>query len=403
MSVISQSAIVTRKNVESLGESVRLVDSMDGLDLFCYKECNKLSDPLLQKCRGLIFENDKKVLESFPYTIEYTDEDHEEIVNTITINNCLIYDSYEGATIKMFFYQDKWFIATNRKLDAFKSKWASKNTYGFYFKEALKYQFENNEELKSKVQFDIYNDDPIQVFADSVLDKNKQYMFLLLNNNENRIVCDEPPFPTIYHVGTFTNVDDIFVLNMDENIYIPYPNKYTFDNFSDIYNYVDSIDYCKLQGLIIFTENNKQFKILNKDYKELYGARGNEASINFRYLQSRMVKRTVDMLKYLYPNKTSEFEDYENILYDRAKYIHESYKQRYIRKQHVIVPKEEYIIMSNAHEWHQKDRDNNKISLDKIIEILNDQNPTILNRIIRRIKLEKKDTKKRLLGTNTEV
>ena len=59
MSVISQSAIITRKNVESLGESVRLVDSMDGLDLFCYKECNKLSDPLLQKCRGLIFENDK--------------------------------------------------------------------------------------------------------------------------------------------------------------------------------------------------------------------------------------------------------------------------------------------------------------------------------------------------------
>ena len=59
--------------------------------------------------------------------------------------------------------------------------------------------------------------------------------------------------------------------------------------------------------------------------------------------------------------------------------------------------------MSNAHEWHQKDRDNNKISLDKIIEILNNQNPTILNRIIRRIKLEKKDTKKRLLGAaNTQ-
>ena len=46
--------------------------------------------------------------------------------------------------------------------------------------------------------------------------------------------------------------------------------------------------------------------------------------------------------------------------------------------------------MSAAHTWYKSDRNINKISLLKIIDIMNEQEPTILNSIIRRIKLENK-------------
>lgn len=377
----------TRNNIELLGSSVRLVDSdpESGLDLFCYVNCKKDDCDLLKQCRGVIFNGNQLILKSFPYTIEYTEKDNDEIVSKINLSECKIYDSYEGSIIKVYYYNNKWFFSTNRKIDAFRSKWSSKQSFGYFFKEALEYQFSVNEKLK---QF--YNkesDNIIDIFT-SFLDKNKQYMFLLLNNKENRIVCDNPEVPTVYHVGTFINGN----LSLDEDINIPYPPLKTFNNFDEIYEYVDKLDYKKTQGVHIFAPNNIQYKILNLDYQALYSSRGNEPSINYRYLQVRMDPRKNDMLRFLYPDNIQVFDDYENILYDVSKKIYDGYVNRFIKKQFVTLPVEEFKVMSLAHEWHQTDRTNNRINHNKIINLLNEQTPTNLNRIIRRIKLERKST-----------
>jgi len=71
----------------------------------------------------------------------------------------------------------------------------------------------------------------------------------------------------------------------------------------------------------------------------------------------------------------------------------------FINKQTVTIPKEDYRIMSIAHTWYQSDREHNRISVNKVIEIMNEQPPTLLNSIIRRIKLEKK---KKLNENNTK-
>lgn len=415
MSTIMQSANFQIEDINELGDNIRIFDNIGNLNLYSYKECSNEHPEKIKNCRGLIFNKDELIVKNFPYTMEYTEKDHDEIVKNIDLNNCLIYDSYEGSTIKIFYFEDKWYLSTNKKLDAYKSKWASKLSFGSYFKDALLYQFENNDELK-KIPFNIETDDIVEVFANSLLDKNKQYVFLLLNNNENRIVCNEPDHPTIYHVGTFTKKDNEFILSMEDNIHIPYPPKHEFKSYVQIYEYVYTCDYTKLQGVIIFNPNNVQYKILNLDYFDLYKSRGNEASINFRYLQVRMDGRSVDMLKYLYPEKIPNFEEYENILYDRAVFIYESYNQRYKRKQHVVIPKEEYLIMDKAHKWHQEDRENNKVNFNIIIDILNKENPSNLNHIIRNVKLERKklennkpphtnvipQKKKRLLSVKTD-
>jgi hypothetical protein len=381
-----------RENIEKyLSNKVRLVNSQDGLDQFCYTSCNKDEPEIVQQCRGVIFNKNQLVSKCFPYTVEYTEDNHDEIVSlNLDLNNCKFYTSHEGCTIKLFYLNDKWYVSTNRKLDCFLSKWASKVSFGDFFSEALTYQFEINERLRENVPFEKGVNDPIEVFTRSVLDKSKQYVFLLLNNSENRIVCDSPDNPTIFHVGTFTNNNEEFTLSMDDDVYIPYPQSHSFTDIKDIYEYVYNINYTKTQGIVIFAPNNKQYKILNIDYKDLYNIRGNEPSINYRYLQVRMDSRKNEMIRFLYPSHIPVFEEYENYLYDTAKFIYKSYVDRFINKQTVTIPKEEYRIMSAAHTWYQTDRENNRISINKVIEIMNDQQPTHLNSIIRRLKLEKK-------------
>ena len=83
------------------------------------------------------------------------------------------------------------------------------------------------------------------------------------------------------------------------------------------------------------------------------------------------------------------FDECERCLYDIAKNIHRAYVQRYIRKKWITLAKDEYKIVTECHEWHLLDRNSNKISMERVIKILNKQSPTTLNHITRKYKLDK--------------
>ncbi len=382
----------SRSHIESLNETIKLFDSDkdNNLDLFNYINCNNSDSNFLQSCRGLVYNGDKLIVKTFPYTIEYTEKnDFEEINKNIlpVFDQCSFYNSHEGCLIRVFYFNNKWFMTTNKKLNAFKSKWASKQSYGYYFEEALKHQVCTNEKLKANINLESLNDNMeniFEVFCESILDKKNQYMFLLLNNDENRIVSFQPENPTIFHIGTFNEEHKIILEN---DIYIPYPEKLNFSNLDELFDYVDTLDYTKLQGVIIFAPENKQFKILNKRYHQYYLARGNEPSIKFRYLQVRMDQNNYNILRELYPENIKDFEDYENYIFDASRNIYKAYVERFIKKLYVTVPVEEYNVIKEAHSWYLSDRKSNKITYEKIMDILNSQSPTNLNKIIKRVKL----------------
>ena len=368
-----------REEIEK-NKNIKLVDSdaETGIDLFCYITCNKDDDDLVKNSRGIVFHNNDLILQGFPYTEEFTKTNGGQLNEILSpvFHNCLFFEALEGSVIRMFHFSGKWYVSTNRKLDAFKSKWSSSESFGYSFSKAL----ENNA-LKNPDFLDLMNErNVISQFQDT-LDTKKQYMFLLLNNNENRIVCEATTEPTVFHVGTFVDGQ----LKMDENIGLPYPKNLKFNDINELYQYVDSIHYTQSQGVIIFTPDNKQYKIFNNDYLELFNIRGNEPSIKFRYLQLRMDERRTQMLKFLYPQCIPSFDEYENILYNKAKEINTAYINRFIKKNHVTVPVEDYIVISTIHTWHIEDRTVNKITLNKVIEIMNLQTPTNLNRMIKKV------------------
>lgn len=372
---------LNRNMVNELSDLVRVSDKDEtsGLELLCYTECNENSSPLLQRCRGVVFAGDFLVMSAFPYTIEYNHEQTELIENIPNFKDCQVFDSYEGTLIRVFNFCGKWYTSTHRKLDAFRSKWSSRESFGESFKRALTTEFNMNEQLRNSCSTN-ESSDVLEKFQ-STLDVNKQYMFLVRNNNENRIVCESAKENTsgLFHVGTFVNGQ----LVLDENVNIPHSKSHNFNNTTELVNYVRNIDFFEKQGVILFAPENKQYKIVNKKYQDFFHIRGNEPSIKFRYLQIRMEKDKLGMLYTLYPNMHKVFDEYETILYNVARKIYSSYRERHIKKQWLTLPTEEYIVDCTCHRWYLE---NNKspVTLNLVIDVMNKQTPTNLNRMIRR-------------------
>jgi hypothetical protein len=198
----------------------------------------------------------------------------------------------------------------------------------------------------------------------------------------------------LYHSGTFSESTSEF-LGLGSDLGVPVPDTHSFSSWEEVCAYVDEkTDHETLQGLIVFNGRD-HIKILNSNYKRYFEVRGNEPSIRYRYLQVRMNKEMTDSLYELYPRYTDQFQNYENMLYAFAKVIYDSYVKRFIKRQFVTLPKEEYTIMRACHSWHLEDRAKNRMSLRKVIEKMNEQPPTILNKMIRRKTQEAIEEKKK--------
>lgn len=369
-------------------ETIKKIDQDDTykLELYSYTTCDVSSDLSIKQTRGVVVNalDDSVVMRSFNYTPEFNEYQIDLIQPLLSdemVSKSLIYDSHEGALLRAFYFMDKWFLSTHRKLDAFKSKWASTETYGEIFEKALIEELKVNQELSSNFS-DFTN---LTSKFLSTLDKRYQYMFLVRNTEENRIVNYPPPTYTVYHVGTF--IDGRVSMGIDCGI--RKPTLYKFNNLNDVCSYVhENVNVKYTQGFIVFTPYNTQIKIVNKEYQEMVYVRGFEPSIKFRYLQIRMDKYIREKLYLLYPNMENTFDEIENTIYDVALYLYRSYVTRFIKREHITLPKFEYKLMEICHSWHMEDRANNKVSVNKMIDVLNNQSPSNLNHMIRRFKMD---------------
>ena len=151
--------IITRDNVNKLvdDKQVRLVDSnSNGLELFSYINWGEHSDKDVDKCRGVIFKDNSLVLRSYPSTKEIIPNDF-GIVETDLLKypeKCTFFNAHEGAMIRVFYNDDKWYISTNKKLDAFTSKWASKDSFGYSFLQALENEILENSNFEERCKSD---------------------------------------------------------------------------------------------------------------------------------------------------------------------------------------------------------------------------------------------------------
>lgn len=394
-----------------ISADVRLTDSKDNLKLYHYVYCDDDSSDEIKSYRGIVRDKntDEIVCKTFGYTPEYTLFEDDEKINksfeNINLNDCIVFEAEEGATIRVFYYQNKWYMSTHKKLDAFYSKWGTVKTksFGEMFVDALDWEYENgewgnyyNDNKKSNEDKEVPElTNTFEKYC-TLLNKNKVYTFLVRNIETNRIVCKTDDHPQVYFIGSFDRERSLlnennWILNQkgllkDNETMINTPKIIEgLDTIDKVLKHVEYMNYNKKQGVIIYTPNNNhQFKILNPKYSDYFRARGNEPSIKFRYLQVRNDEEMVRLLFELYPDQIPVFEKYEKIIMELAKKIYNSYVTRYIiRNQYVVLPQTEYYIMRECHNWHLQNKKQNRITINHVLREITNQEITKLNRMIK--------------------
>jgi hypothetical protein len=353
----------------------------------------------LRNVRGWVyFKDSKKLLNcSMPYPLEWDTQESGDIPSWMNNEDkTLSFLSMEGTLLRMFYHNEKWYLSTNKKLDAFQSRWSSRFTFGNMFTHALGGIFK-----------DLGNQNVLSMFEES-LDKSKIYAFLIRSNQENRVVCRSPshtsPKNKIIYLGWW-NKEQQFTFSVQEQeetddstsltsntllkeLSLPTMSPYVFKdgNKEKLFEWIENnVNIWEHQGLLFFNMSTLEtIRIVPKEYRYFSSLRGNHPNLFLRYFEIRQKKEDVVRFCELYEKQAHIFDDYEHALFQAAKQLGQMYVFRYIKDRHMTLPKEEYYLLKKCHEWNLKDRVKNRVHTRTILELLNAETPIVLFRLSRK-------------------
>jgi len=340
--------------LKPFGETVELVDCNEELSIYSYKCCDNFSTEEVKNLRGLVYDNktNQRLFQSVGYTDEYTAG---TLPIKLDVENFTIYQSDEGTLIRVFYHTNRWYVATNKKLDAFKSKWGSSESFGDLFIKAIQSFYDLVEPTKESV---------LEKLTEK-MDKTCMYLFLLRNTYENRMVCHPHPEKKIFHVGTFGG--------SFENIGIPHQERLTFTTREEVVSYVENINPFLSQGLIFLHPKNRPFKLVNNAYAFYNNVRGNVPSVKFRYIQIRTNPLYAQTLVHVFPEYAEMFDLYERIFLELSSEIHQVYMKRFVSKEFTQTDHLRFRIVKEAHGFYIANNFKIKVTLEVIQQILSYQ------------------------------
>ena len=366
--------------VEDVTDSgIRKTDQMGSL--VCYCSDNPPMSLFEQQIRGYIFDNDKLVLKSLPYATEfkYDEESIDEDMFNVTNNPERIgsVDQYnitvmkEGTSIRVFFYNNTWYITTHRKINAFNSKWG---------KESFGEIFEKNIKIKTGKSLDEFLD---------TLNKEYSYIFLIGTTLNTRVVS--PQYDDVNLLACMDKNNEIVI---DTNMKDYYIESLKFSNLDDAVKYVSNLVFPFTTYGIFLYSKNESFKIINSEYNQLSKLRHNLPSIMFAYLYNVFNEVKRNSFRELYYYMIEDFDQYDKEIEVIADDILKKYFNRFVKKETFTVSKHEHHILYSLHGLFLK----NKVPITKehVMEIFRDTLPSNINKIINERKQKRKADMKKI-------
>jgi hypothetical protein len=393
---------INKDELQRLAKTVSDTDPENNVVLFC-------EDDEQGEYRGYVTVDEYLFMPGLPRPAEL--ETAEDVISSVVLENCSVFELHEGTVIRVFCVKNKWYISTNKKLVAMKSKWASKyDTFGQTFTKAIRYIVDDVEEEMVKPKpgsfnekFKLNNEKSTaylqKLFTDNLNPENK-YIFMLKPTEEERIVCRAEPCPTIYHIGTFDkdnnlDMDTPITLNGNE---VDKVRQHKFESVSELINTVNTINIDHHQGLLIVChETKKHYRIFNPQYKYLVSVRGNVSSLKFRYLQLRTYSvRGVGFTKQMFDDFLAlyDFEKkaelIENDLYLLSQDLYKKYVNIYISKRQFVntSSNQENEILRIIHKFYLSTR--SRVGPTVINNLLLWQKQHTLNHLLNSMKREEK-------------
>jgi len=352
---------------QKVPNSIIVTDRWDGLEVYHYEDGT--TDPALFECRGIIKDGDKIVCKTFGFTPEVLASDNEAlgahlmpfVSDAIATGKTIrAYKSFEGTLLRLWNYNNKWYLSTHRKIDAFRSKWGHDNmSYGALFTMAL-YDHEHEQTDRMPPMESV-----MERFTDK-LNKEKIYVILLRNYEDNRVVCKGGNCPKLYCIGAFDRSNS-FAFSMDnDEMSLPTPDiinipmslsseestddrahEYIQNSLSTIAG-IDALEY---QGLILMTSDGKSMKCTHPENDRLMKLRGNEPNVVFRYVQLKWTPE-LETFKALYPEHKEKFDEWEGIYQKIANNIYKKYNIRFKHHRTALLPPDQYAVCCKVNDYY---------------------------------------------------
>lgn len=319
-------------------------DEKNGLRIYSYNNCSDQSSDEVRSCRGIVVDSDDNIVaHGLGYTQDYSASDPEarEVLNTLELDSFRFFESKEGAMIRVFKYNGKMYVTTHNKLNAEQSSWGSGYSFGNLFYKGLANQFKGKKTEHGK-DLD---------YLDKICDMDtKQYLFVVSNNKDNRLVCDAPENTQLFHIGTYSEPG---VLNYDDYPvkHIPMSKELDFKSVDDVLNHAENkINWRQSPGIVVVPRSGRgrQFRILNPTYMNKLNLRANRADLSFRYLELRKTS-LVDELRELFPLFKRDFDYVEFLIDCTVNFLESVMLCRYKYKRFMKLPTAEHRIVKSVH------------------------------------------------------
>lgn len=226
-----------------------------------------------RKIRGMVVEKrtSKVIAKGGFFAYEYTPADVEKLNRNLDFFNRSFDDmtvaySVEGTIIRVFYYQNKWYVSTHRKLDAARSKWGSTVSFRQLFENALLEHYGLS-------------------IKDLCLTLNLrcEYSFMIMADNNTKFACTPFGRKCVY----FLSSDDPKDATVKVDRLPCAPD--SIQSLEQAFQCVEAMTYpFAYQGILLtHTPSGAQYRIVSCEYLRLYGIRNNQQSIPFRYIQLR--------------------------------------------------------------------------------------------------------------------
>ena len=340
---------ITFTDLSDFGDQIRVCETFGDLSLYHYKTIDENADPRYKQARGVVFNKEGKlIMRGFPFTPEYTHDDPLLSQKIGQLSNYIITPSYEGTILRVFNYNNTWFVSTHKKLNANTSYWAIKNSsFEELFQQGIDGLIkEENSILKKYMNEKGVLECNYNTFF-TCLEKNKQYMFLISPVKENRIVSYSPhAYPSVLHVGTFT---DNSSFSITDYVGIALPMKIEhIHTVEELSTFVSGFNPLYCQGVLLMSPNGF-IKIVNKLYSFLHDLRGNQPNLELRYLELINESDKLQSFVQLYCEYQDRFISLQKSLETLIKNLHNVYVQRYVKKELVFVGREQHLFLVKLH------------------------------------------------------
>jgi hypothetical protein len=319
---------------------------------------NRKEETDIQKeCNGLILEKDtNNVVCACQNVFE------SEIPN----NGELIDAEYceDGTVLRLYYYNNKWTVATRKCIDAKYSYWSSQKTFNDMFWELFEH---------------------VDV---STLNRDCTYLFVLLHKENNFIVKHYEN--RLIYTGCINNKTCEYVVDDIHNRYktnMKLPDKIDVSTMElDLetkYNFLKYFNPQKRGVLLKFKVDN-QIKVVKIDFNEfskLKDIRGNEPQIRMRYLQLLQEPEKLQILINYYPEHEFLFDMIYHSLNKLCNSIYSTYRDTHVK--HLYKIDDSHIFFQTLRQLHAHYKITNiPITMADVMIKIKSLNPYILKKFL---------------------